>query len=163
MIKARHLVSEDFKVPKSFVTDQYRLEVLEPSVAEMDYEAVMSSKERLRQVFSQNDDWPADDLSLQDNIRDLKQHQAEFISRKAFAYTVLALSKDKCIGCVYIYPSPIPMYDCEVYLWVRTSEVGLDDHLYKHIRSWLKSYWKFNRIAFPGRVISWKKWQRMTN
>ncbi len=151
-------VAEDVDIPESLVADHYRLEILEPSVAEKDYEAVMSSKERLRHVFSENDEWPADDLSLEDNIRDLKRHEAEFNSRLAFAYTVLSPSKDRCVGCVYIYPSPIPRYDCEVYLWVRTSEVDLDGHLYKNIRSWLKSHWKFKSVAFPGREIPWNKW-----
>ena len=40
---AKIFVSEDFKVPKSLVTDLYRLEILEPIVAELDYDAVMSS------------------------------------------------------------------------------------------------------------------------
>ena len=155
---AKIFVSEDFKVPKSLVTDLYRLEILEPNVAEIDYDAVMSSKERLRHVFCENDEWPADNMTLEDNMRDLEQHEAEFHSRKAFAYTVLTLSKERCIGCVYFYPSSIPEYDCEAYLWVRTSEVDLDDNLYINIRNWLKTHWQFKRVAFPGRKIPWKKW-----
>ncbi len=47
---AEIFVPEDFKIPKSLVTDQYRLEILEPNVAEIDYDAVMSSKERLSYI-----------------------------------------------------------------------------------------------------------------
>ena len=150
---ANIFVPEDFKVPKSLVTDLYRLGILEPKVAEIDYEAVMSSKERLRHIFCENDEWPADNMTLEDNIRDLEQHEEEFHSRKAFAYTVLSLTKERCIGCVYLYPSSISEYDCEAYLWVRTSEVDLDDNLYKNIRNWLKTHWPFKRVAFPGRKI----------
>ena len=51
-------IQNDFKIPDHLITDQFRLVVLEPSFAEADYESVMSSKERLRQVFSENDEWP---------------------------------------------------------------------------------------------------------
>ncbi|MGV7225216.1 MAG: hypothetical protein ACQ9MH_27340 [Nitrospinales bacterium] len=126
-------------------------------VLQMDQTA--SADKEILHVFSENDEWPADNMTFEDNIRDLEQHEAEFHSRKAFAYTVLSLSKDRCIGCVYFYPSSIPKYDYEVYLWVRTCEVALDDNLYKNIRNWLKTHWQFKRVAFPGRKIPWNKWQ----
>lgn len=153
-------VPEDFAVPESLSTDRYRLEVLTPSVAELDYEAVMSSVERLRQVFGQDDDWPADDMTLEFDIGDLEQHEAEFRAREAFAYTVLSPGGDRCVGCVYLYPSSVPGYDCEVFLWVRESEADLDEHLYTAIRSWLKTDWPFENPAFPGREIPWDQWRR---
>ena len=155
----RTFVPEDFVVPESLLTDRYRLKMLEPSVADLDYDAVMSSKEHLRQVFGEDDDWPADDMTLEFNIGDLEQHEAEFRARQAFAYTVLSPAKDRCVGCVYFYPSSLPEYDCEVYLWVRESEADLDDHLYLTIRNWLKTDWPFKNPAFPGRDIPWDQWQ----
>ena len=152
-------VPEGSVVPESLSTDQYRLEMLTPGVAELDYDAVMSSKERLRQVFSEDDDWPADDMTLEFNIGDLERHEAEFHSRQAFAYTVLSPAKDRCVGCVYFYASSLPEYDCEVYLWVRESETDLDGHLYMTIRNWLKTDWPFKKPAFPGRAIPWDQWQ----
>ncbi len=98
-------------------------------------------------------------MSLEENRIDLQQHALEFKSRQAFAYTVLTLSKEKCIGCVYIEPSPVSEFDCEVYLWVRESEYALDQVLYTNIRNWLISSWPFKSIAFPGREISWDKWK----
>ncbi len=97
--------------------------------------------------------------SLEENRRDLQIHAQEFKLRQAFAYTVLTLSKEKCIGCVYIEPSPVAEFDCEVYLWVRESEYALDHNLYTNIRNWLMSSWPFKNIAFPGREISWDKWK----
>ncbi|MDM8555924.1 hypothetical protein QUF75_14420 [Desulfococcaceae bacterium HSG7] len=90
-------VPQEFIVPKSFVTEQYCLEMLSPSVTEIDYDAVMTSKIRLRTVFSEKTEWPKDDMSLEENRRDLQKHALEFKSRQAFAYTVLTLSKEKCI------------------------------------------------------------------
>ncbi|MCF8068084.1 MAG: hypothetical protein K9L30_05820 [Desulfobacterales bacterium] len=152
-------VPEDFEIPESLVTDQYCLQILEPGVAGLDYDAVMSSKQRLRQVFRKDDKWPADDMSLEFNINDLKQHEAEFHARKAFAYTVLSPRKDRCVGCVYIYPCSLPEYDCEVFLWVRSSEADLDNELYTTVHKWLKAYWPFKNVVFPGREIPWENWK----
>jgi hypothetical protein len=152
-------VPQKFVVPESFITDRYRLEMLSPSVAEIDYDAVMTSKVRLRTVFSEKTEWPKDDMSLEENRRDLKRHEIEFKSRQAFAYTVLTLLREKCIGCVYIDPSTVSEFDCEVYLWVRESDLVLDSDLYNNIRNWLMSSWPFKSIAFPGREISWDKWK----
>jgi hypothetical protein len=149
----------DFEVPELLEIDQYRLEVLTPNVTEMDYEAVMSSKERLRNVFEENTDWPKDDMSLEENREDLTRHEKEFRAREAFAYTVLTLSRDKCIGCVYFEPTNVSELDCEVYLWVRDSEISLDNHLYNNVRNWILNSWPFKKIAFPGREISWAEWK----
>ncbi|MGI9302453.1 MAG: hypothetical protein ACR2RB_07080 [Gammaproteobacteria bacterium] len=151
-------VLPDFAVPESLAIDRYRLEVLRPEVAEMDYDAVMSSRERLRKVFRENDHWPADDMPPEENIGDLERHEAEFRSRQAFAYTVLTPSRDRCLGCVYIYPPTVAGFDCEVYLWVRDSEIALDEDLYTCVRQWLSTDWPFERPAFPGREIPWADW-----
>ena len=60
-------VPKEFNVPESFVTEQYCLEMLSPSVTEIDYDAVMTSKVRLRTVFGEKTEWPRDDMSLEDN------------------------------------------------------------------------------------------------
>ncbi|MDH3712925.1 MAG: hypothetical protein OET44_03645 [Gammaproteobacteria bacterium] len=155
---ANALVPDDFAVPASFVGDGYRLEMLTPAVAELDYDAVISSKGSLRTVFSANDPWPAHDLTLADNVADLRKHESEFHARQAFAYTVLAVSGDLCLGCVYIYPSTVARYDCEMYLWVRSSALYLDEKLHNDMRAWLQSHWPFEQPAFPGREIPWTQW-----
>ena len=152
-------VPKDFVVPESLVIDKYRLQILEPSVAELDYDAVMTSREPLRQIFCKDDEWPAENMSLESNINDLKQHEAEFHSREAFAYTVLSLDKKRCVGCVYFYPCSLSEYDCEVYFWVRASEKKLEENLYGSVRGWLKTHWPFEKPVFPGREISWEKWK----
>ncbi len=152
-------VPQHFNVPESLITEKYRLEILTPAVAKIDYDAVMSSKTRLRSVFAENTEWPKDSMSLEDNIKDLQLHEEEFKLGKAFAYTVLTLSREKCVGCVYIDPCKAVEFDCEVYLWVRDDCLSLDSDLYSNVRDWLANYWPFKKIAFPGREISWEKWK----
>ena len=64
-------VPVDFEVPESLVTDQYLLEMLSPEINDLDYDAVMSSKNHLRAIFGENTEWPRDDMSSQENKRDL--------------------------------------------------------------------------------------------
>ncbi len=156
---SNNFVPIDFNIPTSFIKAKYRLEVLSPKFAELDFDAVTTSKERLRGVFGEYTDWPKDEITLEDNIRDLKRHEQEFIGKEAFAYSVLTPKIDKCLGCLYIEPSSSKDYDCEVYLWVRDSEKELDELLYNDIKDWLKVSWPFKKVIFPGREISWNEWK----
>ncbi|MBT4662097.1 MAG: hypothetical protein HOC18_09380 [Candidatus Marinimicrobia bacterium] len=154
-----NFVQQSFNVPESLETEKYRLEILTPAVAKLDYDAVMSSKIRLRSVFSKSTEWPRDNMSLEDNIKDLQRHEEEFKLHKAFAYTVLTPTREKCLGCVYIEPCNVTEFDCEVYFWVRDENIYLDNDLYNCISDWLVKCWPFKTIAFPGREISWQKWK----
>jgi hypothetical protein len=157
----KNFVPDNFMVPEVLITKHYRLEVLSPAVAEIDYEAVMSSRQRLRNVFAENDKWPRDEMTLADNINDLKRHEEEFQRREAFAYTVLNHNRDRCIGCVYIDPPTVELYDCEIYLWVRDSDLRLDIDLYENVLMWIDKDWPFKNAAFPGRLISWSEWKKI--
>jgi hypothetical protein len=158
----KHFVPKSFSVPLSLKTDQFLLEVLTPSVVELDYDAVMSSRVRLRCVFAPSTTWPSDNMSIEENKNDLKRHEKEFLSREAFAYTVLSLDKQTCLGCIYITPSNTTSFDSEVYLWVRDDHIDLDQHLFATVKNWLKSDWPFQAIAYPGRDIGWTDWRKHT-
>jgi hypothetical protein len=69
--------------------------------------------------------------------------------------------ESQCLGCVYIVPSAKAGYDTEVYLWVRKSayEQGMDSRLYKLIKDWIGKEWPFEKVAYPGREISWEDWE----
>lgn len=157
----KEFVPKDYIVPTSLKSEQFQLQILSPKVGEIDYEAVMSSKIRLRNVFGSSTEWPSENLTLEDNINDLTRHQKEFEHREAFAYTVLDLSGERCLGCVYIEPSDKSTFDCVVYLWVRDSHIKLDSDLFAIIKNWIKTSWPFEKVIFPGRDISWDKWNEI--
>ena len=152
------LVPENFKIPNQFSTEQFNFEVLGPEFSELDYEAVMSSKERLRHVFTENSKWPKPDMSFEFNKNDLARHKKEFNAREAFAYAVFSSAKYNYLGCIYINPTDQIDYDCEVYLWVKDSEVALDETLFETVKDWINREWPFNRCAYPGRTITWEDW-----
>jgi len=151
-------IPETYQVPTSFESDRFRFEILGPQIAEMDYEAVMSSKTRLRSVFFEATERPRVDMSLDENRNDLARHESEFNSREAFAYTVLSPDRKKYIGCLYIDPPTVPEFDSEIYLWVRDDCLELDGHLYDTVKAWLDECWPFEKPAFPGREIPWEQW-----
>ena len=122
----------------------------------------MSSKERLRHVFSENSKWPETDMSFESNKSVLVRHEKEFNSREAFAYAVLNLAEDNYIGCMYISPTEQLDYDCEVYMSVKDTDVAWDQGLFKTLKDWLNYEWPFKRCAYPGRTINWEDWMYLT-
>ncbi|MCP4766568.1 MAG: GNAT family N-acetyltransferase [Gammaproteobacteria bacterium] len=153
------LVAEDFDVPETLQTERIRLRPLAINDAVKDYEAVMSSEERLRTVFHPGGEWPLG-LTLEQNIIELGWHQTEFQLRTSFAYTVVSLDESEVLGCVYIYPTRKPGYDAEVTLWVRQSRVeeGLDEHLFNTVETWIEDSWPLQNPAYPGRRIAFEDW-----
>ena len=156
-------VPDDFMVPDGLTHNQFCLEILEPSANDLDYEAVMSSRKNLRSVFAATDHWPADDMTLADNLNDLITHEKEFIAREAFAYTVLKPNKSKCLGCIYIEPSHKVDIDTEVYYWIRDDCQDLFEPFESTLKSWLNTQWPFKKIAYPGREISWQQWGKRSH
>jgi len=117
-----------------------------------DYEAVMESWELLHTMFGGS--WPRPGFSLEENFVDLERHQKEFLSRKAFAYTVMSLDETRVLGCVYIDPPETTDSDAVVVMWVRQIEYdkGLDEILFNKVRNWIRSDWPFKKVDYPGRV-----------
>lgn len=155
------LLPENFVVPTLLETEQFRLRMLSVDDVVLDYDAVMTSRDHLHSVFATHTVWPADDMTIEQNLEDLRQHQQEFETRFAFAYTVVSLDESLCLGCVYIYPaSRFVPYDAHVYLWVRKSELekGLDAVLFATVRDWIARDWPFKHVAYPGRDIDWSTW-----
>lgn len=154
--KRYYFVPEDFEVPEKLETADFVVRPIKEADAEMDYKAVMGSVEHLTGVLGRRD-WPGDDLTLEEDQRTLLRHEKEFDRREGFVYTVLSPDERECIGCVYIYPARVDLYDCEIVLWVTEDafEQGLDQKLYESINSWIKESWKFERPVYPGREIGW--------
>ena len=139
-----------------------RLRPLVMADVDRDYEAVMSSRERLQRVFRENGEWP-EGLTREQNLIELAWHQCEFQMRTSFAYTVTSLDESRVLGCLYIYPTRKIGFDVEITMWVRESEAttGLDDHLYRTVRDWVASCWPFGSPSYPGRAMTWEAWNRI--
>lgn len=155
---------EDAPVPARLVTNEFLLRMLSASDAALDYEAVMASKDILR-LRSQGR-WPHEGFTLEENLADLREHEAEFHARTSFTYTVMNPAQTQCLGCVYIYPleailrraqaseddiaAQVADDTAEVSFWARQDRTAddLDTRLLAALIPWLKIEFAFARVVF---------------
>lgn len=156
------ILPDDFVVPQVLETTRMRLRPLTINDAVKDYDAVVTSEERLRTVYDPGGVWPLG-LTLEQDIIELGWHQTEFQLRTSFAYTVVSLDESEVLGCMYIYPTRKPGYDVEITMWVRQSraEEGLDQHLFETVEAWIAECWPFTSPAYPGRRITFDEWRAL--
>ena len=152
-------ITSDFEVPEKLEMDRFRLRMLTVNDVVKDYDAVMLSRSKIAGVFGPKSDWPRADLSLEQDLVDLGWHQKEFQRRSSFAYTVMSADESVCLGCVYIDPSKQEDTDATVIVWVR-ADSGIDEDLFASVKSWLQTDWPFQKVAYPGREISWQDYAK---
>ena len=151
-MSTNRFVPDDFEIPALLKTDRFRLRMLSVDDVEKDYEAVIESRELLHTLFG--GPWPRPGFTLEENLADLERHQQEFLSRKAFAYTVVSLDETRVLGCVYIDPPETTDSNAVVVMWVRQTEYdkGLGEILFNEVRNWISSEWPFKKVDYPGRA-----------
>jgi len=155
-------VPEGFEAPFEVETEDFIVRKLTVDEVEKDYKAVMSSKESLRQIFHENDDWPKDDMTIDDNYEDLLRHQHEFDDNEAFAYTIVNSDDSECIGCIYIYPFPYDVYDSKVFYWlVDKVDNDLNESLKSFLDKWIPDSFGLIKPAYPGRDMTHSEWDKL--
>ncbi|MSP14807.1 MAG: N-acetyltransferase [Chloroflexi bacterium] len=150
-------------VPAGLETADFLLRPLRTSDVVLDYAAVMESKELLRRWSG--GDWPADDFTVADNLKDLELHENEHLQRQAFTFTVRHPDGTQCLGCVYINPlrqllessktgvaTPAGVSEREAVtrFWVRPGCLveGCDERLLVTLIPWLRQEWDFPHLLF---------------
>jgi len=150
--------------PTAYQNEEFVLCPLKTSHVELDYAALMASKEMLRRWAGSG--WPADKFDLEANLADLAEHQKEHEAGVAYTFTLLNPAGDECLGCVYIEPllrylelggEIIPAYettaaDYEAVLrfWVKQPRLSdsLDQRLFQALIAWIGEEWTFNQVFF---------------
>ncbi len=143
-------------VPRSLVTETFRLEPLGPEHNDPDHAAWSSSIDHIRATpgftpdDASGDSWPYP-MDADANLADLERHAQEFVAGVAYAFTVLDPGTADVIGCLYVNPDPGPDVDSVARLWVRADHAELDRHLEASVRSWIAESWPAMTVRFPGR------------
>ena len=152
MIKSDKLVSDNFEVPETLETKNYRLRMLTVNDVLKDYLAVISSKDQLIDRFDDDSLWP-EGLTFEQNLIDLGWHQKEFQERTSFAYTVVSLDENEILGCFYIYPSKNEKYCADIFLWYKECHIGepKDEELFYNVKEWINKEWPFKKVNYVGR------------
>jgi hypothetical protein len=149
-------------VPATLAATEFLLRPITAEDAGADYEAVMETREDLR-LWEQST-WPADDFTVDDDRQDLVDLESRHAAHRAFTYTVLDPDGDRCLGCVYVFPTSAAFLarsrvdalgdlswdevDAVVYFWVRASRVELEARLLAELRDWFAREWGFERTVF---------------
>jgi hypothetical protein len=156
-------VPTDFELPEAVEFDGFVLRPIHVNDAVIDYDAVMTSVDHLRDCYWRAPGWPTDDLTLMQDLIDLAWHTKERQFRTSFVYIPVSLDGKVQLGAVYIDPSVKEGYDVNVQTWVRASEVanGFDDRFFQLVREWIERDWPFERVAYPGREISREEWDAL--
>lgn len=151
-------------VPAELKTAEFVLRPIGPDDAELDYAAVMDTREYLRQWRQSS--WPEDDFTVEANRKDLVELEERHAAHRAFTYTVLDLTGTRCLGCVYVFPTSAtflaactvrPVADEEwgsvdavVFFWVRSTQMagGMDERLLSALRAWFRDTWRFGKTLY---------------
>lgn len=151
-------------VPAELRTEEFVLRPIVADDAEMDYAAVMETREYLRRW--QQSAWPEDDFTVEANRKDLVDLERRHGEHRAFTYTVLSPTGARCLGCVYVFPTSATFLvkstvtpvgddqwtdvDAVIFFWARLSEMetGLDERLLAALRAWFTDQWKLERAVY---------------
>lgn len=154
---------DDAPVPEGLQTDDFVLRPLRASDCDRDYDAVMASAELL--LVKSNGRWPRPGFTWDENLKDLQEHEADHLARRAFTYTVMTPDETRCLGCVYLNPlrdalrsfgadesamDTVGGDEAAIHFWARQDELArdLDRRLFDALRPWLAAVWDFRRALY---------------
>ena len=128
----------------------HHLRPIRAADAEIDYPAVMGSRERLWAKYGSAWGWPPEHMTLEADREDLAHHEEEIERQETFNYAVLDADETALVGCVYIDPSDRPEFDAVVSWWVVDDLVGsdLERALDEYVPRWLADTWGFTQVDY---------------
>jgi hypothetical protein len=157
----RPLSVDDFLVPAFWHGEQVLLVPAHPEWVDLDYAAVIASRSKLKHIFGPQDDWPPEDLNPEMDESDLGWHAREFERLRSFAYHLLSHDRQRCLGCLYLYPSASQEHDAEAYLWTHISLAETQAALIEtEVINWVNQEWPVKAVAWPGRFIPFSQWEK---
>ena len=129
----------------------HHLRPIRGSDVDIDYPAMMGSRERLWAKYGDAWGWPAETITYEADREDLERHADEIERHETFNYAVLDEAETELLGCVYIDPpeadSP-PGTDAVCSWWVVDAHAGgpLEAALDELVPRWLADTWGFRQV-----------------
>ena len=130
----------------------HHLRPIRETDVDIDYPAVMGSRESLWAKYGESWGWPPADMTFDQDQRDLARHEREIEAHETFNYAVLNGDETELLGCVYVEPpdehSP-PGTDALTSWWVVDDCVGsdLEAALVEFLPAWLADVWGFRKVS----------------
>jgi hypothetical protein len=145
---------EDFVHPERVdLPSGHHLRPIREDDVDVDYPAVMGSRERLWAKYGEAWGWPPATMTHEADRADLAHHEAEIAAHETFNYAVLNEAESELLGCVYIDPpddrSP-PGADAVASWWVVDAAAGteLERALDDLVPRWLADAWGFQAVHY---------------
>ena len=131
----------------------HHLRPIREADVDIDYPAVMGSRERLWAKYGEAWGWPPETMTHEQDREDLARHEREIAALETFNFAVLNEDESRLLGCVYVDPpeedSPAGT-DAVVSWWVVNDEAGgeLERALDEFVPAWLNGTWRFQAVQF---------------
>jgi hypothetical protein len=131
----------------------HHLRPIREADVDIDYPAVMGSRERLWAKYGVAWGWPPADMTHEGDREDLAHHEAEIAAHETFNYAVLDEDESELLGCVYNDPpaerSTVGT-DAVASWWVVDKAAGtdLERALDDFVPRWLTETWGFRSVDY---------------
>jgi hypothetical protein len=138
----------------------HHLRPIRATDVDLDYPAVMDSRDRLWSIYGRAWGWPPATMTYEQDRDDLARHEAEIASHQSFNYALFDAEESRLLGCVYLDPPERAGADVEISWWVVDRLVGteVERALELFVPQWVAECWPFQRPRFVGRDLSWDEW-----
>ena len=142
---------------------QHFLRPIKGADTELDYPAVMGSRDRLWAIYGESWGWPPATMTYEQDLEDLVRHEAEIAAHQSFNYALFDEAGTALLGCVYIDPPEKEGADAEISWWVVDDHAGgaLEQGLDAFVPQWITTAWPFQRPRYVGRDLSWSDWRAL--
>jgi hypothetical protein len=120
---------------------------------DIDYPAVMGSRDRLWRKYGDTWRWPPESMTHEQDRQDLARHEAEMAAGEAFNYAILDRLETELLGCIYIDPPGVESpsgSEAVVSWWLVDRMVGseLDASLPTFVPRWLADTWGMQAVHY---------------
>ncbi|TFV58329.1 UNVERIFIED_ORG: N-acetyltransferase [Bacillus sp. AZ43] len=153
---------EDFEHPlRADLPTGQHLRPIRADDVDIDFPAVMGSRERLWAIYGKAWGWPPAVMTPEEDRADLARHEREIEAHESFNYALFDDDEGELLGCVYIDPpEKAGDADAEVSWWVVDRLVGteVEQALDAFVPAWLARDWPLRRPRYVGRDLTWDAW-----
>src|SRR5882757_3415743 len=127
---------------------------------DLDYPAVMGSRERLWSIYGQPWGWPPATMTYEQDLADLQRHAAEIAAHESFNYALFDDAETRLLGCVYIDPPQKAGADAEISWWLvdAYATTPLQQELDAFVPQWIAADWPFKDPRYIGIDLTWPEW-----
>jgi RimJ/RimL family protein N-acetyltransferase len=129
------------------VLEGHHLRPIRATDVDLDYPAVMGSRERLWSIYGEAWGWPPTTMTFEADRDDLARHETEIEAHESFNYALFDEAESALLGCVYLDPPVEEGSDAEISWWVVDAFVGtpLADALDALVPEWIATAWPFEK------------------